>query len=196
MKLSRKLRAVRFRVVLPAVQTILGVSLWLAAELDWQRAGAWYEACVEDKPGVVCFDPRAVVDRRPHWAVDANFALNFPAVVLALPLEFVLEHSPYLRLAAFAACVGLLWYWIGRGIDRRRGAISPPEARRLGRVWTLTYVAAILVSAVSVLFGLLMLALAHYGLGRAVGCAVMLWSALLLRHFWIELSSDGTRRPG
>jgi len=140
------MRRVGYRHVLPRAQVVLFGVLCLTAY--WDRLGQ--QPCMyidtygnapvfaQEGPGIPpfglhppCHEPGAQV---------IAMCLNFPAVFVGLLIEPTLLHSGLESEASFffasAPAVLLLWYWIGRWIDRRLGYIGVPQVRRrLSRVF-------------------------------------------------------------
>lgn len=143
MNVSQILKRVAWRRVLPIAQILLAVAL-----LAMGRANedAFYAELKSRRPAsppgemVIQFDPPIVWDHGDPM-ISLAIAMNLPAVVLSLPVLYIfgdLKSTPafVLTIAVFLVCVHLLWYWIGRGLDRRLGSLRRPPSRRRSRVLT------------------------------------------------------------
>ena len=134
------MRRFGYRHLLPPAQLVLFAVLCLIAH--WDRLGQ--QPCMiidtyanapvfaQEGPGIPpfglhppCHEPRAQV---------IAICLNFPAAFVGLFIEDTFLHRWLGSDASFffasAPAVLLLWYWVGRWIDRRSGYVGLPQARR------------------------------------------------------------------
>lgn len=78
------------------------------------------------------FDVQSTWDgERPVW-VAWLFAIDFPPLVLSLPVAILFGVYSLPHRVFFILSVVLFWHWIGHSIDKQRGLVAVSELR-LGR---------------------------------------------------------------
>jgi len=128
------LNRVAWRRVLPIVQVALAITLLAVGYAHEHTLKARREAApvVALPEGAVAFDPVSM-NHYLEPTVAVCFSINFPAAVIAAPFPLLLESAGYegewLGDLFFVGSVAILWYLIGRAIDRRSGSIPSPHPK-------------------------------------------------------------------
>jgi len=135
------MKRVAWRRVLPITQILLAVTL---IGISRAREDAFYAEIRSRRPeppppreDAIQFDPVVVWDHGDPLS-SLVMAINLPAVIATAPLLLVLgdaKHGAALvaGLVALLFCIAILWYWIGRGLDRRFGSVGRPAPRKKRR---------------------------------------------------------------
>jgi len=106
------MRKLKLAVVLPIIQVLVAIVLLLRAERTPVPAGLDYY-----------YHPRA-------WLICKG--LNAPAMLLLIPFGgtwYFVPPIPIVGRALFLISVAIVWYFVGRLLDRRRAPIRAREHR-------------------------------------------------------------------
>jgi len=130
---------VRFRVLLPVVMLALSaalISVGRAHEAADEAISAAREPVTEIDPKTGEFyEPLSRWDYHEPLSTLA-MCINFPALVVAGAPLLLLKHNSVLwvvRWPLLVIVVLSVWYWVGRGIDRRRRIL--PSAKKQYPRW-------------------------------------------------------------
>lgn len=136
------MRRIAFRRLLPITQLVLFLALmWMGlaeeksrfAGSDAMKAARGPAAKLADEEG---WDLRSVWDHYIPAPVQIAFAINVPAIVLAIPAALLLAplvsvlpfDASWLFYLSYAAGVLVFWRLVGVWLDRRRNLV-PPRSR-------------------------------------------------------------------
>ena len=119
MSLSSQLKTLNWRWILSISQVVLALALFLMLRAELKVHDAGFEAA-RAQSRAQGWDLRMEFDYVPHafvWMV----VFDFPAIV-AVAL-FGIGHVSRIG-PLFVALVGLFWFWVGRGLEKRLKGID------------------------------------------------------------------------
>jgi hypothetical protein len=171
-----------FRRLLPTFFTLVHVALLTYASThryhtlsSFHGESQYHYALYQETSGA--WEP---MEPAPEPGPKLAIVLNLPASVLAIPITFVLFRGSDMGLLdASVPFVPLVWYGIGRWLDRLLG-YTPPQSCRAGvrrhRIFAVLFTGLLGLSIASIT------PLNHHQTGDTywVGSALVLWSALYL----------------
>lgn len=176
------IRRIGFRRLLPVLFTLIHIGLLIyssAPRHDAQsnfRSHFTYQSAA-DQEDSVAWEPMEPRPLKP--AQKLAFVANLPALVLAMPIALMfLQSNDIGSLYASLPFVPLVWYSVGRWLDRLMGYISQSHQPRRAwrRLFTVISTILLCLSIASIT------PVNHHRTHDAywVGSALILWSGLFL----------------
>ena len=177
------MRSTKWRIALPAVQVVLAVMMLTASQTRSQPLHARDEAASSGaaSQAMIIFNPEGWDQSDP--ALEISVAINFPALVIALPVVVISRAQPPVSYIVYILSLAVFWFWVGRGLDRQLAHVKKVRPDRTSFVTTMILGVAVVVS---VLLGGMALREAVYGLFlhfRLFSAVVFAWSAVFLVYF-------------
>jgi hypothetical protein len=187
------MNSLKYALLLPFFQLTVAVTCHIY-DAHVYRAGVLRDRAVDN---MIYMDQHI-----PAWPGRVKQGVNFPAVVLAWPVDggvpFYDHNSDFTLVVvdrkdlAFFAGVVLLWGWIGRQIDERRSRIpKKPWPRKIGIAGTLCGLAFGALNAVYAVH----LLRSQWRPERDIGVFGVFWSIALLAYFSWKLARCRTHDP-
>lgn len=177
---------IRWRIVFPVVQILIAFyMLWATDTMHHLMfVGLGYNSSETQKNlNEVHLGPWDQYDP----LLDLSISMNFPALTIALPAVALGVRRPPLTWIVYLLGVGIFWYWIGLGLDRRLGNIHARESH-----WTRRLKSTIFGLGI-VWFGFTGIVSSHYVMSgpifhlRLLCLAFFTWSALLVGYLAVNL---------
>jgi hypothetical protein len=175
------LRRIGYRRALPILNLLLYLSLVGAADWDLVQQARLYQdvgasRTTDDR---TAWDPVYIDTPDPLPKILAE-SINFPAVLFALPFGALQRgwRAELLVDSITAFYLLLLWYAVGRWLDRRSTVVSSGRALTLIRKLIL-WIAGLTIVAIAGLFAIGLVRYPKAWLNLLLALPVLFWPALL-----------------
>lgn len=182
-------------LLISVVQIGLAVLLWWYAPLQTLKTQEAVKSQYPNQHIQLGLDFYRRIEPAP--AERVSFALNFPALVLSIPVASFfpepLYESGFRHLSpidfVFWGWIGVMWYWMTSRLFRREGGDKPKKMSRPFRVvWLVCgLLFALIVGTVGLTMLLSRLSTVPY---KQIAPFGMLWSLLLAAYFIWKLRSE------